>query len=533
MNNNEEIVFSRKERTRLRQGYGGRGNSKAFANFAAKQNERKAMKNLMVVVVAAIAATFAFAQDAEIVKVKGRGVGIDKAEALKDAYRDAVERAVGLYVDAEQMMKNEELVKDQILTHSNAYLEKYDIVEEKTAANGLVTVNILAQVRKTALTKKLSDVMPTQTRNVAQASRNAHAVAVTEMKMQEDALALVKNELKGFDPVRQMMTVSLASSKPEIERIKGDGENIRLWYAVDVKVDESKYYGEFVPRWARLLDQIKAGQSKRISLKEEREVAKSLDENTGRLVKYVNKFAGKSDAKSFTGVLLPAGYRLPFVSGPSPLRYCGSALNEQFVGMQFLRGKVIDRETIAGGLKDLMDIRETGPVPASSVWSNGSLWNSGYIRLREGLVNRYGNGRKFLGDEYSKSVVLIEKRSGPALLGRQFKLPSDCMDEIIGWQDGYVTLDEDVEAGNAKHVDYLMTLTDESGDEVASVPFELLTGYVCNSGWLIDEYKSKSIVWFITPLVGARAKSYRKWIPVELPKDDVAKVAKVAISLAE
>ena len=44
----------------------------------------------------------------ETVKVPGRGVGTDKDTALKDAYRDAIERAVGLYVDAEQMAKNDE-----------------------------------------------------------------------------------------------------------------------------------------------------------------------------------------------------------------------------------------------------------------------------------------------------------------------------------------------------------------------------------------------------------------------------------------
>ena len=151
------------------------------------------MKKTMVVIAAMLAAMFAFAQDVEVVKVKGRGVGADKTEALKDAYRDAVERAVGLYVDAEQMVKNEELVKDQILTQSNAYIEKYDVAKETTAPNGLVEVQILAEVRKAALTKKISDVMPAQAVDVAAASRNAHAVAVTEMKMQEDALALVKN----------------------------------------------------------------------------------------------------------------------------------------------------------------------------------------------------------------------------------------------------------------------------------------------------------------------------------------------------
>ena len=492
------------------------------------------MRNVIVAVTVLLVTMFAFAQDAEIVKVKGRGVGADKTEALKDAYRDAVERAVGLYVDAEQMMKNEELVKDQILTQSNAYIEKYEIASENKSANGLVTVNILAEVRKTALTKRLSDVMPTVTVDVTTASHNAHAQAVTEAKMQDDALALIKNELKGFDPVRQLMTVSLVSPKPEIEKIKGDADNIRLWYAVDVKVDEAKYYGELVPRWTKLFEQIKEGSSKRISLKEEKEVCKSLDDKSEWLHKYVNKFAGsKAITKSFSGVELPSSYRLPFAPGPSPLRHCGAALNERYVDMLFLRGRMFDKEVIVGGLQSLMDVRQSGPVPQSSVWSNGSLWNGGYIRLREGLVNRYGNGKKFLGDEYAKFVILVEKRSGAMIQGRQFKLPSDCMDEIIGWQEGYVTLDEDVEGGEAKHVDYLMTLSDETGDEVASAPFELLTGYVCNSEWLVDERKSKSVVWFVTPFVGARAKSFRKWIAVELPKDDVAKIAKVSIGLAE
>ena len=490
------------------------------------------MNKIMILVGCIFVAMISFAQDAEIVKVKGRGVGADKTEALKDAYRDAVERAVGLYVDAEQMMKNEELVKDQILTQSNAYIEKYEVAKETTKPNGLFEIQILAEVRKSVLTKKLSDVMPTVTVDVAAASRNAHANAVTEAKMQDDALALMKNELKGFDPVRQLMTVSLVSPKPEIEKIKGDADNIRLWYAVDVKVDEAKYYGEFVPRWMKLLDQIQESSSKKISLKEEREVAKTLDDKREWLRKYVNKFAGgKSSTKSFSGVELPSGYRLPFASGPNPLRYCGAALNEQYVDMQFLRGRVFDREVIVGGLQSLMEIRQSGPVSASSVWSNGALWNGGYIRLREGF-NRYGD-KKFLGDEYAKSVILVEKRSGMMIQGRQFMVPPDCMDEIIGWQEGYVMLDEDVEAGNAKQVDYLMTLSDDTGGEVAVAPFELLTGYVCNSEWLIDEYKSKSVVWFVTPFVGARAKLFRKWIAVELPKDDVAKIAKVAISLSE
>lgn len=55
-------------------------------------------------------------------KVVARGVVKDKASVLKDAYRDAVEKAVGLYVEAETVADNEELVQDQVLTHSIAYI---------------------------------------------------------------------------------------------------------------------------------------------------------------------------------------------------------------------------------------------------------------------------------------------------------------------------------------------------------------------------------------------------------------------------
>ena len=211
----------------------------------------------MIAVVVAMAMLAAFADDVEIVKVKGRGVGTDKTEALKDAYRDAVERAVGLYVDAEQMMKNEKLVTDQILTQSNAYIEKYNIVVEAKKPNGLVAITILANVRKRDLAKKINDVMSSQSKDVAAENQNLHAQIVTDFKANEDALSIVKNELKDFSPVKQLMKASLDSVKPSVEKVDEDPSLVRLWYPIKVEVDKDKYYKEFVPRWSRILDQIK------------------------------------------------------------------------------------------------------------------------------------------------------------------------------------------------------------------------------------------------------------------------------------
>ena len=95
-------------------------------------------------------------------------------------------------------------------------------------------------------------------------------------------------------------------------------------------------------------------------------------------------------------------------------------------------------------------------------------------------------------------------------------------------------------------MDYQMSLLDEGGAPMAFAPFELLTGYLCNSGWIVQNERGggsrkrggvkvqsqMQMAWFVTPFVGACAGSFRKWIPVELPKDDVAKVTRVRVELA-
>ncbi len=52
-------------------------------------------------------------------EVIGKGYGMTREEALDDACRNAVECAVGLWVDSETLVENFELKKDEILTQSN------------------------------------------------------------------------------------------------------------------------------------------------------------------------------------------------------------------------------------------------------------------------------------------------------------------------------------------------------------------------------------------------------------------------------
>ena len=235
--------------------------------------ERKVlpMKNLakvMAMTISVVAMTLV-AQDTEIVKVKGRGVGADKAEALKDAYRDAVERAVGFYIDAEQLMKNEELVKNQILTQSNAYIEKCEVTKEAQKSNGFVEVQILAVVRKTALAKKIADVMPTKKYALGGELKNVHAKMTTSEKRNLDGAALLKNALEGFDPFLMVTDCVLASPKSVLRERRHPREpknSVAVNYLFKAEINQRRFVESVVPRLKDILAQISLAEPKEITI---------------------------------------------------------------------------------------------------------------------------------------------------------------------------------------------------------------------------------------------------------------------------
>jgi len=223
----------------------------------------------IIAIVAVMAALIVFADETEIVKIKGRGSGADKTEALKDAYRDAVERAVGQYVDAEQMMKNEKLVEDQILTQSNAYIEKYDVVKENVKPNGFVEIQILAQVRKIALKKKISDVMPTKTFMLGGELKNVHAKITTTARRNVDGAALLKKALDGFDPLALVADCELASPKSVIRELShplDPKDKIAVNYLFRTGINQNRYSESVVPKLKEVLAQISLSEPRAVTM---------------------------------------------------------------------------------------------------------------------------------------------------------------------------------------------------------------------------------------------------------------------------
>lgn len=82
------------------------------------------------------------------------GAGDYKKEALRRALYNAVEKAVGLQVKSDTVVKNFELIRDKILTRADGYVSKWNVLSEGESA-GTYNMTITAWVGRGALNKDL------------------------------------------------------------------------------------------------------------------------------------------------------------------------------------------------------------------------------------------------------------------------------------------------------------------------------------------------------------------------------------------
>lgn len=186
------------------------------------------------------------AGDAHTQTVIAEGVGANPEDALREAFRQAVRQVVGTFVDAETLVKNDELVSDKILTYSNGYITAFKKLRE-TERNDLVRVTIQAAVKREPLAANLSEV------NVTVAplpGSKLFAQAVSQTAAEKDALALLRAALVGFP---HNLIEASSAGEPKIEG--GSEENVTISYQVKVAVNIDKYT-PFQQRLTQVLERI-------------------------------------------------------------------------------------------------------------------------------------------------------------------------------------------------------------------------------------------------------------------------------------
>ena len=202
------------------------------------------MRTFLAVVLLVLLTVAAFAEDTQTVVCSGTGK--DQAEAEKAALRNAVEQAVGALVDAETLVKNDEVVSNQVLSHSDGFVEKWEAVgEPKKGSGGETTVKIKAIVRRNKLIEMLTEGKVTL-KDVD--GKSLFGEAVTKMEGKKDAVALFK---KAFEGVPETLLVAEVKE----QKVVKEGDPCTIEVAVEVKFDMDAYSKKFLPNLIKVLEQ--------------------------------------------------------------------------------------------------------------------------------------------------------------------------------------------------------------------------------------------------------------------------------------
>jgi hypothetical protein len=165
--------------------------------------------------------------------VVAEGVGDSADEAIKDAFRNAVRQVVGAIVDAETLVKNDEVIDDKVLTYSDGFINKYDEVPgSKQTHGGLHRIKIKATVDRRSVVAKLKSANVT-VNDVD--GRGMFAEVVTKREAQSDARALIAEAFADY-PANVMQ--ANIRGQPSVET---NEDKTTLSCEVELSVDPAKY----------------------------------------------------------------------------------------------------------------------------------------------------------------------------------------------------------------------------------------------------------------------------------------------------
>ncbi len=82
----------------------------------------------------------------QAVEVEVKGLGANRAEALLDAQKNAVEQGVGTLLDAKSVTENFEILESRVYSASHGYVRTFEVLHEGKQEGGIFEVTIKADV---------------------------------------------------------------------------------------------------------------------------------------------------------------------------------------------------------------------------------------------------------------------------------------------------------------------------------------------------------------------------------------------------
>ncbi len=178
------------------------------------------------------------------VNVIAEGSGESADEAVKDAFRNAVRQVVGSVVDAETLVKDDQVIADNVLTYSRGFIETYEeVAGSKSFKSGIHRIQINAVVKRWSLTEKLKSA------NVAMKEvdgKGMFAELISKQSGESNATELLQKALAGLPTLLKAKIVG---------KVDYDRTTSEVVVMVEVTPDEKAYLA-FVKRLEETLKKV-------------------------------------------------------------------------------------------------------------------------------------------------------------------------------------------------------------------------------------------------------------------------------------
>lgn len=193
--------------------------------------------------------------DDSILTVTARGTGITESDARKNALVNAMQQAVGSFMDTETLVENDQLIHDQVLSVSDGFVRKSDLIGSSKKNNeGLYEVSIRAEVERGKVQERLKSISFVRG---SVTGKDAAAEVITKIANADQGMQLLEKYLDGL--MEKLLVARLVDKSGKasqeirpITEIQAD-RSIKCTWNIEVYFNQKAFYEQIVPQLDNVL----------------------------------------------------------------------------------------------------------------------------------------------------------------------------------------------------------------------------------------------------------------------------------------
>lgn len=209
------------------------------------------------------------ATQSSVREVVATGFGINPQKAEEQALMAAVRSAIGVYLDANTIVANEEVIQNRILSLSNGFVKEYTAIKRSgPSPDGLYEVTIVAKIESSQLMSAMKSA------NIVSGEiqgRNLWAESATKIKGVDDAVRILQATIR--ESCEQLVQLRFldqegraTDAKTPAKTSQNQNEAELTWY-VATSVDQDAYFKKFAPLIIRCLQNITGTKGQKFDIK--------------------------------------------------------------------------------------------------------------------------------------------------------------------------------------------------------------------------------------------------------------------------